>query len=420
MLFSKSAATEVIDNTPIAEDFRRVNERVEIERKVEVKAVASFVLILSIVIVTTLVVILLVLNKRVAREENKEIIIPAVKMLDVVAADHTVKIFTQGVVESARETMLAAEVGGRVIKISPAFKQGGVVKAGERLLQIDPADYRTALTAAEVQRTEMELALELEKARVQQAKLDWEKLGSGSEPLNPLVLRAPYLAAAEANAASAIEASAKARRDVKRTEIIAPFDAGLRSANAEVGAVVTPGSTVAELYASSDLEVRLPLSLEDFGFLERNADGKVSGKIILNGKIGGQEYVWYAETARVDPEIDRSTLSAHIAVKVLPAIGTAFPLPPVGLFVDAEIFGKTLADIIEIPRRALLENKRAIVVMEDDKIAFRELTVPRLTRHTALVSEGLKAGDRVVLTRLSAPVAGMEVEIEIGAEKEKK
>ena len=98
-----------------------MNERVEIERKVEVKAVASFVLILSIVIVTTLVVILLVLNKRVAREENKEIIIPAVKMLDVVAADHTVKIFTQGVVESARETMLAAEVGGRVIKISPAF-----------------------------------------------------------------------------------------------------------------------------------------------------------------------------------------------------------------------------------------------------------------------------------------------------------
>jgi len=370
--------------------------------------------------VTTLVVILLVLNKRVAREENKEIIIPAVKILDVVAADHTVKIFTQGVVESARETMLAAEVGGRVMEISPAFKQGGVVKAGERLLQIDPADYRTALAAAEVQRTEAELALELERARVQQAKLDWEKLGSGNEPLNPLVLRKPYLAAAEASAASAVEAAAKARRDVERTEILAPFDAGLRSANAEVGAVVAPGTMVAELYASSDLEVRLPLSLEDFGFLALNADGKVSGKIILKGKIGGQEYVWYAETARVDPEIDRSTLSAHIAVKVLPAIGTAFPLPPVGLFVDAEIFGKTLADIIEIPRRALLENKRAIVVMEDDNIAFRELTVPRLTRHTALVSEGLDVGDRLVLTRLSTPVAGMEVEIKIVAEKEEK
>jgi hypothetical protein len=186
----------------------------------------------------------------------------------------------------------------------------------------------------------------------------------------------------------------------------------VRSANTEVGAVVAPGSMVAELYTSAELEVRLPLSLEDFGFLARDAEGKVTGEVVLKGTIGGQEYAWKAEPVRVDPEIERSTLSAHIAVKVLPAEGTAFPLPPVGLFVDAEISGKTLADVIEIPRRALLENKRAIVVMEDGKIAFRDLTIPRLTRDSALVSGGLGAGDRVVLTRLSTPVSGMEVEIE--------
>jgi hypothetical protein len=175
---------------------------------------------------------------------------------------------------------------------------------------------------------------------------------------------------------------------------------------------------VAELYAIGDLEVRLPLSLEDFGFLARDADGKVTGEIVLKGKIGAEEFLWKAETARVDPEIARETLSAHIAVKVLPTEGSAFPLPPVGLFVNAEIAGKTLGDMKEIPRRALLEGSRAIVVMEDNKIAFRDLTIPRLTRDTALVSGGLEAGDRVVLTRLSAPVSGMEVEIEIDAEKE--
>jgi RND family efflux transporter MFP subunit len=346
----------------------------------------------------------------------KQRIVPTVEIVVVTGADHTVKILTQGVVESARETMLAAEVGGRVMEISPSFKQGGVVKKGERLLQIDPADYRAALAAAEVRRAEAELALELERARVEQAKLDWAKLGSGSDPLNPLVLREPYLAAAEASAASAVEAAAKARRDVERTEILAPFDAGLRSANAEVGAVVAPGTMVAELYASGDLEVRLPLSLEDFGFLARDAEGKVTGEIVLKGKIGAEEYVWKAETARVDPEIARETLSAHIAVKVLPTEGSAFPLPPVGLFVNAEIAGKTLDDVKEIPRRALLEGNRAIVVMADDKIAFRDLKIPRLTRDTALVSGGLEAGDRVVLTRLSAPVSGMEIEID--AEKE--
>ena len=389
-----------------------MNERAEVDRKIQVKAVASFVLILAIIVVTALGIVLLVINKRVAKEDEKRRIVPAVEIVEVAAADHAVKIFTQGVVESARETKLAAEVGGRVMEISPSFKRGGVVKKGERLVQIDPADYRSALAAAEVRRAEAELALEQEKARVEQAKLDWEKLGSGSKPLNPLVLREPYLAAAEASAASAVEAAAKARRDVERTEILAPFDAGVRSANAEVGAVVAPGTMVAELYASGELEVRLPLSLEDFGFLARDADGMVTGEIALKGKIGAEEYIWKAVTARVDPEIARETLSANIVVKVLPAGGSAFPLPPVGLFVNAEIAGKTLDGVKEIPRRALLEGNRAIVVMEDNRIAFRDLVIPRLTRETALVSGGLEAGDRVVLTRLSAPVIGMEVEIE--------
>lgn len=377
---------------------------------------ASFVLILTIIVVTVLGIILLVMNKRVAKEDDKQRIIPVVDVVEVTGLDHAVKISTQGVVESARETKLAAEVGGRVTEISPSFKRGGVVKKGERLVQIDAADFRSALAAAEVRRAEAELALEQEKARVEQAKLDWAKLGSGSEPLNPLVLREPFLAAAEASAASAVEAAAKARRDVERTEILAPFDAGLRSANAEVGAVVAPGTMVAELYASSDLEVRLPLSLEDFGFLTRNAAGAVTAEVVLKGKIGAEGYIWKAEMARVDPEISRETLSAHIAVKVLPTEGSAFPLPPVGLFVNAEISGKTLDDVKEIPRRALLDGNRAIVVMADNKIAFRDLTIPRLTRETALVSGGLEAGDRVVLTRLSAPVSGMEVEID--AEKE--
>lgn len=381
---------------------------------------ASFVLILTIIVVTVLGIILLVMNKRVAKEDDKQRIIPVVDVVEVTGLDHAVKISTQGVVESARETKLAAEVGGRVTEISPSFKRGGVVKKGERLVQIDAADFRSALAAAEVRRAEAELALEQEKARVEQAKLDWAKLGSGSEPLNPLVLREPFLAAAEASAASAVEAAAKARRDVERTEILAPFDAGLRSANAEVGAVVAPGTMVAELYASSDLEVRLPLSLEDFGFLTRDAAGAVTAEVVLKGKIGAEGYIWKAEMARVDPEISRETLSAHIAVKVLPTEGSVFPLPPVGLFVNAEITGKTLDHVKEIPRRALLDGNRAIVVMADNRIAFRDLTIPRLTRETALVSGGLEAGDHVVLTRLSAPVAGMEVKFEVRAAKEKK
>ncbi|MDE0836500.1 MAG: efflux RND transporter periplasmic adaptor subunit [Akkermansiaceae bacterium] len=388
-----------------------MNENLETERKVQVTAVISFVVILGIIGITALGIILLVINKRVAKEEDKERIVPAVEVVDVVKSDYRVEIGTQGVVESVRETMLAAEVGGRVMEIAGALKQGGTVKKGARLVQIDPADYRSALAAAEVRRAEAELALEQERAKVEQAKLDWDKLGRG-KPLNPLVLRKPYLDAAEAKAASAVQEAAKARRDVERTEILAPFDAGVRSVNVEIGAVVAPGTMVAELYASNELEVRLPLSLEDFGFLARNDDGNVKGEVTLRGKIGIEEYIWKAEPVRVDPEIERKTLSANIAVRVIPTDGNEFPLPPVGLFVNAEIEGKLLDGVTEIPRRALLEGNRVIVVGDGGKIDFRDVEVLRLTESSAVIHGGLDAGDRVILTRLSAPVVGMEVMID--------
>ncbi|MBG7607298.1 MAG: efflux RND transporter periplasmic adaptor subunit [Verrucomicrobia bacterium] len=394
-----------------------MNETLEQDRKVQVRAVLSFVIILAIIGITILGIVILVVNKRVAKEEDKERIVPAVVTVEVVKSDYAVKISTQGVVESMRRTMLAAEVGGRVMEISQNLKRGGVVKEGERLVQIDPADYRSALANSEVGLAEAELALEQERAQVEQAKLDWEKIGRG-EPTNPLVLRGPQLAAAEARAGSSREEAARARRDVERTEIFAPFEAGVRSANVEVGAVVAPGTMVAELYAIGELEVRLPLSLEDFGFLSRDENGEVIGEVTLTGKIGTKEYSWAAIPVRLDPEIERKTLSASVVVKVEVADRAEFSLPPVGLFLDATLGGEILPDVAEIPRRGLLEGNRVITVNGEGKIDFREVEVVRLTAKTAVVHQGLEAGDRVVLTRLTAPVVGMEVEVETAEEPE--
>lgn len=383
----------------------------ETERKTQVKAVVSFLVILGIISVTVLGLFLLIINRRVAKEEEKQRVVPAVEVMVVSKEDHLVKINTQGVVESVRETKLGAEVGGRVMMISGSLRQGGQVEKGDLLVQIDPADYRSALAAAEVRLAEAELTLEQERAKVEQAQLDWSKLGNG-KPLNPLVLREPYLAAAKARVESAQQDALRARRDVERTEILAPFDAGVRAVNVEVGSVANAGMMVAELYSSNELEVRLPLSLEDFGFVARDEKGMATGKVTLQGKIGTQTYEWSAEPVRVDPEIDRKTLSATVVVKVLAADRTEFSLPPVGLFVDVEMEGKMLENVAEIPRRALMEGGRVILMAEDGKIDFREVELVRMTEKTAVVHDGLESGEKIVLTRLSAPVIGMEVAAE--------
>lgn len=393
-------------------------EKYEKERKTQVRAVISFVVILGILGITGLGLIILIMNRRVAKEEDRRRIVPAVEVMVVSKANYPVKIATQGVVESVRETLLAAEVGGRVLKVSDSLRRGGRVGKGDLLVQIDPADYRAALAAAEVRLADAELALEQELAQVEQAELDWAKLGKG-EPLNALVLRKPYLEAAKARVESAKQDELKARRDVDRTEIKAPFDAGVRAVNVEIGSVVNAGMMVAELYSSSELEVRLPLSLEDFGFVARDEKGMVRGGVKLTGKIGTRTFEWNAEPVRVDPEIDRNTLSASVVVKVLANEGGEFLLPPVGLFLDADMEGEMLDDIAEIPRRALMEGGRVVVVGKEGKIDFREVELVRMTEKTAVIHSGLESGEKIVLTRLSAPVVGMEVAPEEPAEEEK-
>lgn len=396
-----------------------MSEKLESERKRELNAVISFMIILGIIGVTVFGVVVFKFTKPKSEEVKNEKPRPVVEVMVVSKANQTVEIRTDGVVESLRETSLATEVQGRVVEISPNFKRGGRVKQGEVLVKLDGADYQAALASAEVAAAEAGLALEQERARVEQAQLDWNKLGKG-EPRNPLVLRAPYLKAAEAKFESAKQQAEKARRDLERTEIVAPFDAGVRSAKAEVGAVVAPGSMLAELYSSGEIEVRLPLGLEDFGFLNRDASGNIQGDVVLKGKIGIKEYEWKAVPVRVDPEIDRKTLSASVVVKVLASENTEFPLPPVGLFVDIRMEGTALDNIVEIPRRALLDGQHVIVVDDKGKILFRDVRVLRTNEKTVMIGEGLEAGERVVLTRLSSPVVGMEVMVEAPQTKEEK
>ncbi len=394
-----------------------MSEQVEKDRKVQVRAVLSFVLVLALIALTVGGIFVLMLNKRVAKIEERPRIIPAVEVFETSVSSHRVEIETQGVVESERETQLAAEVRGRVAEISPNLKRGGVVAEGERLVQIDPADYRAALAVAEVGLADAEVALEQERARAEQAGLDWRKLGRGT-PGNPLVLRAPQLAAAEARVASAQAEVERARRDVERTEIVAPFAAGVRSANVEMGAVVSAGTIVAELFSSDQLEVLLPLGLDDFGFLQRNENGIPTGTVALRGRIGGEWHEWVGTPLRIIPEIERRTLSGNLAVHVEPHAGAEFPLPPVGLFVQAEVSGKTIEDVVEIPRRALLPGGQVLIVDEQNRIEFRDVEVARSSDTTAIVSSGLEAGERVILTRVSAPVVGMEVTIEAPEETE--
>ena len=129
---------------------------------------------------------------------------------------------------------------------------------------------------------------------------------------------------------------------------------------------------MAELYSPTRLEVRLPLSLEDFGFLKRADDGSIAGDVTLRGTVGITEYTWTGQVARIDGEVDRKTLSATAIVKISDKINPGHPphlqYPPVGLFVRATVPGRNLEGVTELPRMAL-RNSDTVIVVDDKNIA---------------------------------------------------
>ena len=101
------------------------------------------------------------------------------------------------------ETTLSSEVEGKIISVSPSFKVGELVPAGEILVTIDSADFETEYTTAKADLVLMQSALDEEQVRQKQAKDDWLASGRRLETASDFVLRKPQMAAAEAGVTSA-------------------------------------------------------------------------------------------------------------------------------------------------------------------------------------------------------------------------
>jgi RND family efflux transporter MFP subunit len=377
-----------------------LTDPLESERKQDLNAVWSFVLVLGIIALAVGVAVILVVNRAKTSQVDSERPVATVDVVPLAPGPHTVSLTSEGVVQSRREVALAAEVSGRVVSISPELIEGGRVKQGDVLATVDDADYQVALQRAKSAVAEAELSIEQESARGVQALRDWEKLGRGEAP--DLVLRKPQITAAEARLASAQAEVERAVRDISRTSITAPFNGRVRKAHLEEGSYVNPGVAVAEIYSDEEVEVRLPFSLTDYAQSLKEETPPFPVRAI----IGGKPALWQAELDRLEGEIDRETLSGYAIARIRPDDEGKFPA--VGLFVRAELSGKTLENVVEIPRAAL-RGAHDLWVLEGGKLAKRRVDVIRTSRKSLIVTGDFNPGDQLVTTRLAAPVPGMKM-----------
>ena len=345
---------------------------------------------------------------------------PLIRTIKVQPESIQLKVLAQGTVAARTESDLIAQVNGEVIEVAPAFAMGGFFRRGDTLARIDPRDYELALTTARVQVAQARLQLVREQEESRIAREEWDRTGEG-QPTS-LVLREPQLDQAEAALEAAQAQIDRANLNLERTRIRAPFDGRVRTKRIDVGQVVGPGVPLGRIYAVDYAEIELPIPDRQLAFLNLDLSFNNSGEI-ENGPIvdllanfAGSQRTWRGKVVRVGGEINPTTRMVHLVARVDDPYGIqdqeqshTFPLI-VGLFVEADIFGKRAHDVFLLPRSALRGSDQ-ILVVEDGRLYFRRITVLRAEGDRIVVSAGLKPGERVCVSPLAAVVNGMRIRI---------
>jgi multidrug efflux pump subunit AcrA (membrane-fusion protein) len=136
--------------------------------------------------------------------------------------------------------------------------------------------------------------------------------------------------------------------------------------------------------------------------------------VLLSAEIGGRRYQWKGRIVRtegtLDPQTRMITAVARIEDPYARADDSDRPPLSMGLFVSAEIRGRTIDDLYELPRSALRERDGAVVIVDDEqRLRLRRVEVLRTERERVWIAAGLTPGERVVITPLDVFVEGSVV-----------
>ena len=348
---------------------------------------------------------------------------PKVQVATVSLQSVPLSVRSQGRVMAKTEIDLVSGVSGNIVKISPAFVSGGFFKRGDLLVSIDPAEYDLRVAQAQARMTEAQYQLVREKAEADQAKDEWQYLGQG-EP-NPLSLRIPQLKEKQAKLAAEQEELKNARLLRQRTDIRAPFNGRLRTAAAGMGQYIDNGSILGRIYSSDLAEVRLPVSADDLAlidFTDVPGGQPVSSfpAVQLTAQYQGKLQKWAAHIVRSEGVIDPETGMIILIAQITDPLGLktdktastntpSSPTLPIGLYVEAVIAGRTFDQVVTLPASALHKEHQVVVVEPDNRLSFRSVDVLRREQENIIVRSGLTAGERVMVSGLHHPIAGLTV-----------
>lgn len=303
------------------------------------------------------------------------------------------------------------QVSGIILKRN--FTEGSDIQAGVSLYQIDPATYQATYESAKGDLAKAQAAANMDQLTVKR----YQKL-LGTKYISQQDYDTAVATAQQSNAVvvAAKAAVETARINLAYTKVTSPISGRIGKSAVTEGALVQNGQTtaLATVQQLDPIYVDVTQSSNDFLRLKQElANGKLQQE---NGKAkvelvtnDGLKYPQNGTLEFSDVTVDQTTGSITLRAIFPNPDHTLLP----GMFVRARLEEGVNPDALLVPQQGVTRTPRgdasAMVVGEGDKVEVRQITATQAIGDKWLVTEGLKTGDRVIITGLQKVRPGVQV-----------
>lgn len=306
------------------------------------------------------------------------------------------------------------QVGGIILKRN--FVEGSDIQAGSSLYQIDPATYQAAYDSARGDLAKAEAAANIAHLTVNRYKTLVGTKYISQQEYDTAVADARQADAAVTAAKAAVET---ARINLAYTKVTSPISGRIGKSSVTEGALVTSNqaNALATVQQLDPIYVDVTQSSNDFlrlkeelanGTLEQEG-GKAKAELVLEN---GQVYAQKGSLEFSDVTVDESTGSITIRAVFPNPKGDLLP----GMFVRARLDEGIKNNALLVPQQGVTRNPRGeatvMLVGADNKVENRTVTAAQAIGDKWLVTDGLKSGDKVIVTGLQKVRPGVQVKVE--------